>query len=192
MVSSKVAPANEPETPSKQGGRGRPRGATTEKGGEARGSYKGPKRAALMMRLEDHERQIEELQKLTAEGGPRKTAAFALVNLNQGVSEGYLTTALHRAARAGDAASLESLLRDDSKKGVNSRDETGWQPLLHAACVGQRLSVQLPLELTAPRDNATRMLILEEVCELLCQCEPPAAPQEVPQATALGLGLGLG
>ena len=74
MVSSKVAPANEPETPSKQGGRGRPRGASTEKGGEARGGYKGPKRAALMMRLEDHERQIEELQKLTAEGGPRKTS----------------------------------------------------------------------------------------------------------------------
>tara|TARA_B100000795_G_scaffold242908_1_gene206457 strand:+ start:864 stop:1016 length:153 start_codon:yes stop_codon:yes gene_type:complete len=50
MVSSKVAPANEPETPSKPTGKGRQRGASTEKGGEARGGYKGPKRAALMMR----------------------------------------------------------------------------------------------------------------------------------------------
>ena len=94
---------------------------------------------------------------------PPKTAAFALANLNKGLSEGYLTTPLHRAARAGDAAGLESLLRDDSKKGVNRRDEIGWQPLLHAACVGQRLSVQVPLDFRAPRDNATRVLVLEEV-----------------------------
>jgi ankyrin repeat protein len=171
MVSSKVAPANEPETPSKQGGRGRQRGVGIEKGGEARAGSKIIKRAPLMMRLEDHERQIEELQKLTAEGGLPKTSAFALANLNKGLSEGYLTTPLHRAARAGDAASLESLLRDDSKKGVNRRDEIGWQPLLHAACVGQRLSIQLPLELAAPRDNATRVLILEEVRALLSQCD---------------------
>ena len=141
-----------------------------------------------LTRLEDHERQIAELQKLTAEGGPPKTAAFALANLNKGLSEGYLTSALHRAARAGDAASLEALLRDDSKKAVNRRDEIGWQPLLHAACVGQRLSVQLPLELTAPRDNATRTLILEEVCELLRQCEPPVVPPVVPQAGSAPAG----
>ena len=164
MVSSKVAPANEAEeSPSKQGGRARARGAGSARGGEARASFKGPKRAPLMLRLEEHERQIEELQKLTAPDVPPKTAAFALANLNKGLSEGYLTTPLHRAARAGDAAGLESLLRDDSKKGVNRRDEIGWQPLLHAACVGQRLSVQVPLDLRAPRDNATRVLVLEEV-----------------------------
>ena len=164
MVSSKVAPANEAEeSPSKQGGRARARGAGSARGGEARASFKGPKRAPLMLRLEEHERQIEELQKLTAPDAPPKTAAFALANLNKGLNEGYLTTPLHRAARAGDAAGLESLLRDDSKKGVNRRDEIGWQPLLHAACVGQRLSVQVPLDLRAPRDNATRVLVLEEV-----------------------------
>lgn len=142
MVSSKVAPANEAEeSPSKQGGRARARGAGSARGGEARASFRGPKRAPLMLRLEEHERQIEELQKLTAPDVPPKTAAFALANLHKGLSEGYLTTPLHRAARAGDAAGLESLLRDDSKKGVNRRDEIGWQPLLHAACVGQRLSV---------------------------------------------------
>ena len=100
MVSSKVAPANEAEeSPSKQGGRARARGAGSARGGEARASFKGPKRAPLMLRLEEHERQIEELQKLTAPDVPPKTAAFALANLNKGLSEGYLTTPLHRAAR---------------------------------------------------------------------------------------------
>ena len=46
---------------------------------------------------------------VAAPTGSGKTAAFALANLNKGLSEGYLTTPLHRAARAGDAAGLESL-----------------------------------------------------------------------------------
>ena len=55
-------------------------------------------------------------------------------------SEGYSTSLLHRAARRGDVEELRSLLMNPAHvRLVNGRDEAGWMPLHHAACVGRRI-----------------------------------------------------
>jgi len=145
----------------------------------------GGPRAPLLIRLDDHDKQIKELRALTA----RNDASELMSRDDLGFSEGYKTTVLHRAARAGDAKELERLLADPAiAAAVNHRDESGWEALHYAACVGQRLAVQIPRQGSMATSGALRVALLDEVCNLLAQLEVPCEPEAAAGAPAEAAG----